>query len=93
MDLSTFSWLVAVISLFLIILLITFKWLIKEIREPWVRIEVLTPSQYMGDIMKLCQLRRGQYVNTKYLTHSRSDMQMRDQYIILEYDIPLKRNN
>ncbi|HAM37343.1 TPA: elongation factor 4, partial [Patescibacteria group bacterium] len=63
--------------------------LIKEIREPWVRIEVLTPSQYMGDIMKLCQLRRGQYVNTKYLTHSRSDMQMRDQYIILEYDIPL----
>jgi len=33
MDLSTFSWLVAVISLFLIILLITFKWLIKEIRE------------------------------------------------------------
>ncbi|MBU1119597.1 translation elongation factor 4 [Patescibacteria group bacterium] len=62
---------------------------IQEIREPWVRIEVLTPSQYMGDLMKLCQLRRGQYVNTKYLTHSRSDMQMRDQYIILEYDIPL----
>jgi len=63
--------------------------LIKEIREPWVRIELLTPSQYMGDLMKLCQFRRGQYVNTKYLTHSQSDMQMRDQYIILEYDIPL----
>jgi GTP-binding protein LepA len=63
--------------------------LIKEIREPWVRIELLTPSQYMGDLMKLCQFRRGEYVNTKYLTHSQSDMQMRDQYIILEYDIPL----
>ena len=63
--------------------------LIKEIREPWVRIELLTPSQYMGDLMKLCQYRRGQYVNTKYLTHNISDMQMKDQYIILEYDIPL----
>jgi GTP-binding protein LepA len=63
--------------------------LIKEVREPWVRIELLTPSQYMGDLMKLCQFRRGEYVNTKYLTHSQSDMQMRDQYIILEYDIPL----
>jgi GTP-binding protein LepA len=63
--------------------------LVREIREPWVRIELLTPSQYMGDLMKLCQFRRGQYVNTKYLTHSLSDMQMREQYIILEYDIPL----
>ncbi len=63
--------------------------LIKEIREPWVRIELLTPSQYMGDLMKLCQFRRGQYVNTRYLTHNQSDMHMRDQYIILEYDIPL----
>jgi GTP-binding protein LepA len=63
--------------------------LIKEIREPWVRIEILTPSQYMGDLMKLAQVRRGQYVNTKYLTQGISDMQMKDQYITLEYDIPL----
>ncbi len=62
---------------------------IKEIREPWVRIELLTPSQYMGDLMKLCQLRRGSYVNTKYLNNGKSDMQMAEQYIILEYDIPL----
>ena len=63
--------------------------LIKEIREPWVRIELLTPAQYMGDLMKLCQFRRGAYVNTKYLSHSKSDMQMKDQYIVLEYDMPL----
>lgn len=62
---------------------------IKEIREPWVRLEILTPSKYMGDLMKLCQLRRGKYVNTKYLTQNISDMKMRDQYIMLEYDIPL----
>ncbi|MDD4382051.1 MAG: translation elongation factor 4 [Candidatus Dojkabacteria bacterium] len=63
--------------------------LIKEIREPWVRLEILTPSKYMGDLMKLCQFRRGNYVNTKYLTQNISDMKMKDQYIMLEYDIPL----
>ena len=63
--------------------------LIKEIREPWVRIELMTPAKYMGDLMKLCQLHRGQYVNTKYLGTTPSSMQMSEQYIILEYDIPL----
>jgi GTP-binding protein LepA len=62
---------------------------IEEIREPIVRIEILTPDKYMGDLMKLCQMRRGQYVNTKYLTENKSDMQLKDQYIVLEYDIPL----
>lgn len=62
---------------------------IKEIREPWVRTEILTPSKYMGDLMKLCQTRRGEYVNTKYLTTNTSELKMRDQYIALEYDIPL----
>jgi len=62
---------------------------IKEIREPWVRTEILTPSKYMGDLMKLCQVRRGEYVNTKYLTTNTSELKMRDQYIALEYDIPL----
>jgi GTP-binding protein LepA len=63
--------------------------LIKEVREPWVRLEILTPSKYMGDLMKLCQFRRGNYVNTRYLTQNISDMKMKDQYIMLEYDIPL----
>ena len=62
---------------------------IREIREPWVRTEILTPSKYMGDLMKLCQARRGEYVNTKYLTTNTSELKMRDQYIALEYDIPL----
>lgn len=62
---------------------------IREIREPWVRTEILTPSKYMGDLMKLCQVRRGEYVNTKYLTTNTSELKMKDQYIALEYDIPL----
>ncbi|HOV29663.1 MAG TPA: translation elongation factor 4 [Candidatus Dojkabacteria bacterium] len=56
---------------------------IKEIREPWVRVEIMTPDKYIGAIMELCQNRRGQYVNTKYLNDSSN------RYIILEYDMPL----
>lgn len=62
---------------------------IKEIREPWVRAEIMTPEQYLGDLMALCQLKRGQYVNTKYLHSNVSDIQLKDQYIVLEYDMPL----
>lgn len=40
---------------------------IKEIREPWVRAEIMTPEKYLGDLMSLCQYRRGEYVNTIYL--------------------------
>ena len=62
---------------------------IKEIREPWVRAEIMTPEKYLGDLMSLCQSKRGQYVNTKYLHANSSDIQLKDQYIVLEYDMPL----
>ena len=49
----------------------------------------MTPEKYLGDMMSLCQFKRGQYVNTKYLHASNSDIQLKDQYIVLEYDMPL----
>ena len=61
---------------------------IEEIREPWVRTEILTPEKYIGELMKLCQFKRGQYVNTKYLT-TQEDINLNEQYVTLEYDIPL----
>jgi GTP-binding protein LepA len=61
---------------------------IKEVREPWVRTEILTPDKYIGDLMRLCQLKRGQYVNTKYLTVD-EDINLKEQYVKLEYDMPL----
>lgn len=61
---------------------------ISEIREPWVRTEILTPDKYIGDLMKLCQTKRGQYVNTRYLG-TEKNIKMKEQYIILEYDMPL----
>ena len=62
---------------------------IKEIREPWVRADIMTPEKYLGDLMSLCQYRRGEYVNTIYLNSASSDIKLKDQYIVLEYDMPL----
>lgn len=62
---------------------------IAEIREPWVRTNIMTPSKYMGVLMELSQSRRGQYVNTNYLNTSEGEMNLGEQYIILEYDMPL----
>ncbi len=62
---------------------------ISEIFEPWVRLKIMTPDRYMGPLMELCQYKRGTYVNTKYLSDTSGDIQLKDQYITLEYDIPL----
>lgn len=62
----------------------------KEIREPWVRTKILTPERYIGDIMTLVQGKRGNYVNTTYITQNNdSKIQLKDTYITLEYDVPL----
>ncbi|KKR05588.1 MAG: Elongation factor 4 [candidate division WS6 bacterium GW2011_GWF2_39_15] len=61
---------------------------IAEIREPWVRLEIMTPDKYIGAIMDLAGKRRGQYVNTVYLSQGGVGTGS-DVYIKLEYDIPL----
>jgi GTP-binding protein LepA len=62
---------------------------ITQILEPWVRLKIMTPSKYMGAIMEMCQYKRGEYVNTTYLPTFSDKIQTKDQYIVLEYDIPL----
>lgn len=61
---------------------------VAEIREPWVRLEILTPDKYIGPIMELSQNRRGQYVNTIYLNEGGAGA-LNEVYIKLQYDIPL----
>ncbi len=53
---------------------------IEEIREPILSAQILVPSEYIGNIMKLVNERRGAYLNTEYLHADRA---------ILHYDIPL----
>jgi GTP-binding protein LepA len=53
---------------------------IDEIREPWMKIEILVPKDYVGAIMKLVQERRGLSKNMIYLD---------EQRVNLIYEIPL----
>jgi GTP-binding protein LepA len=45
---------------------------IASIDEPYVLAHVLTPAEYLGNIMKLCQERRGIYVSLDYLEEKRA---------------------
>ncbi|MEK7614768.1 MAG: translation elongation factor 4, partial [Patescibacteria group bacterium] len=53
---------------------------IEQIDEPWVKIDIVSPSEYLGSIMQLVQERRGVYKNTEYLSSERA---------LLHYEIPL----
>jgi len=53
---------------------------ISEVREPWVRLELLTPKQYVGGIMKLCQEKRGIQKNMQYIDEDR---------VVITVEIPL----
>ncbi|WP_029348889.1 translation elongation factor 4 [Bosea sp. 117] len=52
---------------------------IKEIREPWIRATILTPDDYLGAVLKLCQDRRGNQIELTYVG-SRA---------MVTYDLPL----
>jgi GTP-binding protein LepA len=53
---------------------------IAEIREPYIRASLITPSDYVGQVMELCQKRRGDHVGMHYLSPER---------VQLQYDLPL----
>ncbi len=40
---------------------------IAEIKEPWIKATILTPDDYLGAILKLCQDRRGSQVDLNYV--------------------------
>ena len=53
---------------------------IELAEEPFVRASIITPPEYVGGIMDLCQDRRGEYIDMTYLDQSRVE---------LHYDMPL----
>jgi len=54
------------------------------IEEPWMKIEIIVPSSYMGAVMNFVQEARGKYVSLEYLTSNNLASR-----IILKYEIPL----
>lgn len=47
---------------------------IDFIEEPYIKAQIITPDEYIGSIMKLCMDRRGQILNTVYLSEKRVDL-------------------
>ena len=47
---------------------------IAEAEEPFVRASILTPPEYVGNIMELCQQRRGEYRDMTYLDEGRVEL-------------------
>jgi GTP-binding protein LepA len=47
---------------------------IEKVEEPYVKAQIITPTEYIGSIMKLCMERRGVHKNTTYLSPERADV-------------------
>lgn len=52
---------------------------LEEVREPMVLCNIITPAEYIGNIMTLAEERRGTYLKTQYLTQKR---------VVIEYRLP-----
>ena len=52
----------------------------RQISEPWASLEIISPKDYIGNIMDIVQKKRAIYKNTEYFDDGRS---------ILKYEIPL----
>jgi GTP-binding protein LepA len=52
---------------------------IKEMEEPWIRATIMTPDEYLGSVLKLCQDRRGAQIELTYVGNR----------AMVKYDLPL----
>lgn len=53
---------------------------IGQMREPWTEVSIILPTEYLGNVTKLIEGRRGVYRKTEFLSDSRA---------ILQYELPL----
>ncbi|MBN2885017.1 elongation factor 4 [Patescibacteria group bacterium] len=57
---------------------------ISFIEEPWVKLDIITPQEYIGNIMSLSQEKKGIYKNTEYISAGSDEARA-----ILHYHMPL----
>ena len=53
---------------------------LSEIKEPYIKTNIFVPSEYIGNVMELCQNKRGNYMNMDYINPTR---------VNIHYEIPL----
>lgn len=59
---------------------------IRAIKEPWVKVDILTPQRFMGPVMELCQQNRGLYIDTRYFGN---DINPQFSHQLITYELPL----
>lgn len=47
---------------------------VEQVYEPYIKASIITPSEYIGPVMKLCQERRGIYVNQLHMQSNRVEI-------------------
>ena len=52
---------------------------VREMEEPWIRATIMTPDEYLGSVLKLCQDRRGAQIELTYVGNR----------AMVKYDLPL----
>ena len=57
---------------------------INHVEEPWMNVDIITPEEYIGNIMNLISERKGMYTNTEYLSSSANQKRT-----MLHYEMPL----
>lgn len=55
---------------------------IEQVYAPWVKLDIMLPSEFMGGVMDMMQRRKGEFLNTRYITEDR---------VVLEYNVPLSK--
>ena len=53
---------------------------LDRIEEPWAKVDIITPTDFIGNVMSFVQDRRGTYLTTEFLSEGRA---------ILKYELPL----
>lgn len=53
---------------------------VRQTKEPWIKLDIYTPSKYMGVIMDFCKSRRAKYIETNYIKGRR---------LKISYNLPL----
>jgi len=60
---------------------------IKEIKESWITLKVLTPTNYLGQVLEILEDLNGSYIERKYIS---SEDKRISEKIILVYEVPLR---
>jgi GTP-binding protein LepA len=55
---------------------------IKEIQEPWVKLEIITPEEYVGNVLEISSKLKGVYLKSDYFTSGK---------VALVYEVPLRQ--